>query len=275
VGGKSERLRWVCRVATRLIKNRAAQSRIMHSRVQFLGIGLTFCCLLAACRSDAHPVRKYDPSLTPLMNAAAQNDLPRVRELLAHGANVAERTRDGRTVLYEAIERTDLNADNLPIVDALLKAGADPNEVEIFGLNALSVSLTRDYANPSVTLRLLQAGAHVPRDCPAGNSEDSLLSLATMDSSVEVMRELIARGSPVDCQFRGASALYWAALNGQYDRVALLLRSGADPRQQVGEGHAILDVTNSTNPDSRVQGDFAKTRQLLEDAIKSSEVKAR
>ncbi len=199
-----------------------------HFKVRLLGTGLALCCLLVACRSSFQ--HKDDPELTPLMNAAAQNDLPRVRDLLAHGASVGERTKDGRTALYEAIER-DLNAENLPIVDALLRAGADPNEVEFSRSNPLSVSLTRDYANPAVTIRLLQAGAYVPRDCPAGDSEDSLLSLATMDSSIEVMRELLARGAPVNCQFRGASALYWAALNKQSDRMALLLQSGADPRQ--------------------------------------------
>jgi len=241
----------------------------MHSRAKFFGIALAFLSVLVACRPAAKLVYKENPELTPLMNAAAHNNLPRVRELLAHGANVAERSSNGQTALYEAIERTDLNADNLPIVDALLKAGADPNEVEFSTSNALSVSLTRDHANPSVTLRLLQAGAHVPRDCPAGNSEDSLVSLATMESSTEVMRELIARSSPVNCQFRGASALYWAALNGQHDRVALLLQSGADPRQRD------LDAANTANSDSRVQGDFAKTRELLREALKSSEPKAR
>jgi len=236
---------------------------------------LAFLCVLVGCHYSAKQVYKDDPGLTPLMNATAHNDLPRVRELLAHGANVAERTSDGKTALYEAIERTDLNADNAPIVDALLRAGANPNEVEFFASSALSVSITRDYANPSVTLRLLQAGAHVPRDCPAENSEDSLLSLATMESSTEVMRELIARGSPVNCLFRGESALYWAALNGQADRVELLLKSGADPRLQDGNGHTILDAATTTNPESRVQADFAKTRKLLEEALKSTEPKTR
>ena len=245
----------------------------MHSRIRFLGTALTFCCLLVACRSNNH--RKDDPDLTPLMNAAAQNNLLKVRDLLTHGANVAERTKDGRTALYEAIERTDLNVDNLPVVDALLKAGADPNETEFSNSNALSMSFTRDYANPAVTMRLLEAGAHVPRDCPAGNSEDSLLALATMDSSVEVMRQLIAKGNPVNCQSQGASALYWAALNGEDDRVALLLRSGADPRQKDGGGHTILDVAQTTNRDSRVQTKFAKTRILIEENLASTEAKAR
>lgn len=172
------------------------------------------------------------------------------------------RTAEGQTALYEAIERTDPNSDNLPIVDALLEAGADPNEVEFSTSHPLNVSLTRDYANPSVTLRLLQRGARVPEECPPQNAEDSLVSLATQESNIDVIRELIVRGSPVNCEFRGATALYWAALNGQYDRVELLLDSGADPRQRD------LEAANTTNPDSRVQGDFAKTRLLLKEALK-------
>jgi hypothetical protein len=204
------------------------------------------------------------------MNAARHNDLPRIRVLLAQGADVKARTVQGQTALYEAIERTDLNADNLPIVVALLQAGADPNEKEIFGASALIISLTRDYANPAVTLQLLKAGATVPQECPPQNSGDSLVSLATMDSSVEVMRELIAKGGPVNCKYMGASALYWAALNGQYDRVELLLQSGADPREQYDGGHTIVDIATTTNRDSRVQKEFAETRQLLERALQST-----
>ena len=176
------------------------------------------------------------------------------------------RTAQGETALYEAIERIDLKSDNLPTVDVLLKAGADPNETEIYGLSALSISLTRDYANPAVTMRLLRAGATVPRDCGNG---DSLVSLATQESSPEVMRALIQRGAPVNCRYREASALYWAAINGQTDKVQLLLQSGADATIQI-DGKALLDAATCTNPDRRVQADFEKTRQLIRAALETT-----
>jgi hypothetical protein len=219
---------------------------------------------LQACRGY-----KDRPNLTPLMNAAAHCDLVRVREQLAHGADVKQRTDKGETALYEAIERSDTSTDNLPTVDALLKSGADPNEREIFGASALSISLTRDYANSAVTLRLLEAGAIVPHDCGEG---DSLLSLATQDSSVEVMRALIDRGAPVNCESRGASALYWAAINGQADRVSLLLQSGADPTIQVGS-KTLLEAATCPNCEPRVRANFAKTRDLIENARRSAPTK--
>lgn len=233
--------------------------------VKQLSIPLT---VLLCCGCISHASRRYkdDPRLTPLMNAARHNDLARVRTLLANGADVKARTAQGETALYEAIERIDLNSDNLPTVDVLLEAGADPNETETYALSALSISLTRDYANPAVTMRLLSAGAIVPHD---GGDGDSLVSLATQESSPEVMRALIQRGAPVNCRYRGASALYWAAINGQTDKVQLLLQSGADATIQI-DGKTLLEAATCTNPDRRVQADFEKTRRLIRAALEST-----
>lgn len=93
----------------------------MRVTAQLIATRLAFCCLLLGCHAGDRA--KDDPALTPLMNAARDNNLLRVRDLIAHGANVEQKTADGRTALYEAIERLDLNADNLPVVDALLKGG--------------------------------------------------------------------------------------------------------------------------------------------------------
>jgi ankyrin repeat protein len=200
------------------------------------------------------------------MKAAAKNDLHRVQKLISRGADVRERTKDGETALYEAIEHRNSERDNLSVVDALLKAGADPNEPETYGLSPLVISLTRNYGTPDVTLRLLEAGARVPQDCGEG---DSVLSLATQDSSVEVMRALLVMNAAINC--RNSPPLYWAALNGQTDRVALLLQYGADPLLRIkGTGQTPLEAAVATNPDHRVQLEFAKIRQLLEEAAKKN-----
>jgi ankyrin repeat protein len=227
---------------------------------------LPIALLVLPVTAFAKHVHKDDPRLTPLMNAARQNNLARVRTLLTNGVDVKAKTVDGETALYEAIERLDLKADNLPVVDALLNAGADPNETETYGLSALIISLTREYANPAVTMRLLQAGASVPRDCGEG---DSLVSLATQESSLEVMRALIERGAPVNCSYRGASALFLAAINGQTDRVQLLLQSGANPTIRV-DGKTLLEAATCTNPDRRVQADFEQTRRIIKAALEST-----
>ena len=220
-------------------------------------ISLLTCALLDVGSAQEPAVS----SMTPLMSASARGDLKAVKHLLNSGADVRLRTKDGETALYEAIEWRHPKQSNLPIVEALLHAGANPNETEIYGLSALQVSLTRDHINPDVTLLLLRSGAKVPRDCP---KSDSVVSLATQDSSLEVINALIEKGAPVNCQDEhGQTALHWAALNGQADRVALLLKNGAEVGLINSEGKTALDVASTTNPDKRVQASFASTRAEL------------
>lgn len=227
-------------------------------RSQFL-LSLVTLSACGVLTGRAQLANKEPP--TPLMKASAKGDLQSVQHLLGSGVDVRQRTKDGQTALYEAIEWRHPEASNLPIVEALLRAGADPNETEIFGLSALEISLTRDHVNPEVTLLLLRSGAKVSTDCP---KSDSLVSLATQDSSLEVIGALVARGAPVNCQDgHGRTALHWAALNGQADRVALLLKSGADRGLKNADGKTPLDIASTTNPDKRVQALFASTRAEL------------
>ena len=205
--------------------------------------------------------RGSNANLTPLMIAARENNLGRIRDLLAHCANVNERTKTGETALYEAIEWLNAKHDNLPTVDLLLRSGADPNQRSISNATPLELSLTRDHLNPAVTLRLLRAGSIVPHEC---DGQDGVVSLATQDSSTEVISALIAAGASPNCQNPyGMTALHWAAINGQSDRVQVLLQGGANPHLRNREGQTALDVAATTNPDKRVQENFAKTRALL------------
>jgi ankyrin repeat protein len=227
-------------------------------------VALLVCGLqpISATVVELNGERGLGKMLTPLMIASQKNDLSKVRELLAYGAQVNERTDSGETALYEAIEWPDPKHDNLPIVDALLQGGADPNEPSILNATPLDLSLTRDHANPAVTLRLLRAGSKVPKGC---NGEDGSLSLATQDSSLEVMSALLSAGESPDCQNEyGMTALHWAAINGQADRVRILIDGGAQRNLRNRDGKTPLDLANTTNPDKRVRDEFSKTRALLE-----------
>lgn len=226
---------------------------------------VAFLILIAAASAPSsaqfNGERGSASNLTPLMLAARENNLNKVRDLLAHGAHVNERTTTGETALYEAIEWLNTKHDNLPTVDLLLRSGADPNQRSIYNATPLELSLTRDHINPAVTLRLLRAGSTVPQEC---DGQDGVVSLATQDSSTEVISALIAAGASPNCQNPyGMTPLHWAAINGQFDRAQALLEGGANPNLRNREGKTPLELATTTNPDKRVQADFAKTRALL------------
>jgi ankyrin repeat protein len=234
------------------------QARAMRG-LRWVTVGVWLAAAVTGCKK---PIAD-DPKLSPLMNAARVNDIERARRLIRSGADVREKTGLGQTALYEAIER-QIREDNVPMVRLLLDSGVDPREKMIFGQSALNLSMSRDYANPEVTLLLIQRGAEVERGCPLDG--DGQVAAATMESSVAVMRALLTRGASPNCQFRGMTALHWAALNGQADRVAVLLAGGADANIKNIRGQTALDVATTTNPDARVQADFEKTRQRLHQA---------
>ena len=229
--------------------------------------------LLAGCR--ARPVGPYtdSPDLTPLMNAAAHKDLDRAKTLIAEGANVNERDAIGQTALYEAIDRRTVDDenqpvhDNLPMVKLLLKAGADPNQLETFDRSPLAVSLTREYANPDVTLLLLRSGAKVPQSC---DDDDSLISLATQQSTIEVMKALIDHHAPLDCQekSRGETALHWAAMNGQQDRMQMLLQAGANPNLRNRQSLTAFDIAPALDPNSSPHMVTARESEPLPKSIR-------
>lgn len=246
----------------------ATQQRVMRSLLHLSLLTFVAFVWFTGQGCAAHKY-KDNPHLTPLMNAAHHDDLARIHVLLANGADVEARTADGETALYEAIERPNPMVDNLPTVDAVLKAGADPSEREEFNNSALFTSLTCDYCNQAVTVRLLEAGAVVPHDCGEG---DSLVSLAAQIGSVDVTRALVDRGAPVNCLYLGASALYWAVVNGQTDLVALLLKSGADPTIQVN-GKSLEESVPCPNCDSGSGARFVATRELLEEALRGHNIR--
>jgi len=121
---------------------------------------------------------------------AAMAEQRTVALLARHGAPDA-RDEDGTTMLFRAAERGDIFQ-----VTAMLRASA----------------------GPSVTVR------RWPRD------GWSPLMVAAAGGHLEVVRQLLAAGAPVDQRnARGRTALMFAAFYGRFTVVSALLRAGADP----------------------------------------------
>lgn len=104
---------------------------------------------LIAKGADVNSADAYQGE-TPLMDAAEQGNLPVVRALLTAGAEVNRKSGDGSTALMHAAEKG--HAD---VVAALIEAKADVNVRNRMGKTALSLAA----ASPEVAALLKAAGA--------------------------------------------------------------------------------------------------------------------
>ena len=136
------------------------------------------------------------------LHVAAYNaDIEEVRRLLVSGMVPDARDQSGYTPLLWASFRAAV-ADQVPVIEALVAAGADPNAMTT-----------------------------------AGNS--NCLILATQSGSEDAVVALIAAGARVNAQADGVTALMQAALVGDTSMTRRLLDLGADPAIRCGRFTAV------------------------------------
>ena len=125
---------------------------------------------------------------------------------------------DGTTPLHWAVRSNDL-----PAVQRLLLAGADPDASNRYGVTPLA--LAAENASGPLVQTLLQAGAH---------PTNSILMTAARSGSGEVVRMLLGRGADANARESslGETALMWAAAENHPDAVRALIEHGADPNER-------------------------------------------
>ena len=165
-----------------------------------------------------------------LQQAVLRGNAPIVQELLRHGAdpNLAS-SRDGDVGIWESPLVIAINEGQDEIVHMLLNSGADINAPAVEVFNALQAAAKKTDTIDYVQL-LLDRGADV--NAPAsGDSGRSALQAAAEQGNIQHVQILLLHGADVNAspyEIRGVTALQAASISGHLEVVALLLAAGAD-----------------------------------------------
>jgi hypothetical protein len=161
-----------------------------------------------------------DPAVARLAEAAARGDRRRVAEL-APGVNLAAQGDDGVTLLQWAL--LNKSADGM---EALLDAGANPNQV---GLDGDTVVHLAAMADDSRYLTILLARGADP-NVPHGETRATPLRDALIGEREPQFRALLAAGAdPNRADRMGNTPLHVAGQINEPARALDLLNAGADP----------------------------------------------
>jgi palmitoyltransferase len=137
----------------------------------------------------------------------------------------------------------------------LIKQGANPNNVDNQGFNALHLAVhSRNFA---AVLFMLTQNVTIDTTDPSGRTA---LIWASYQGSLDIANILIAHGASLEFQdSNGFTALHWTVVSGHFELAEKLINAGA-----------VLDVKDK---EGKTVTDWAKERNVildLEDAIASN-----
>ncbi|KJK64553.1 ANK ankyrin repeat protein [Aspergillus parasiticus SU-1] len=210
----------------RMIPERDFISRSLSAKSEALceaaGCGnLELLQLLSASGGQVNARPNYHPYMTALESVAQGGHLPCVRYLLGHGATMTPRRSHS-----SALKRASAEGFS-DVVDALLQAGAGPNDD-----NALHAAAFGGHLE--IVNRLVDAGADIDADHEYENSfrEGHLTALqeAARGGHLNVVDTLIRKGADVNAlpRDRGMTALQAAVASDSPEVVRYLIAVGAN-----------------------------------------------
>lgn len=185
--------------------------------------------LAAGSPAAIHAARDSDCA-TPLMLAAADNQLATVQWLIEAGADVNRAMRSGVTALMSAA-----NADHFEVVEALCGAGVALEAVESHGRTALGVAAQHGRIRAAEVLLLCGASPHgalasaaVP--LPSSSGREAAAGAAGHSTQQAQLQQ----------QLRDAQPIVLAARRGHRDVLRLLADHGADVNAELADGRSLL-----------------------------------
>ncbi len=121
-----------------------------------------------------------------------------------------------------------VQADQQDIIASMLRAGANPNAANRYGITPLWMAATN--GSTAVTQMLLKAGADATAKLPHG---ETALMTASRTGKPEVIRLLLEAGADPNARetSQGETGLMWAAGENHPEAIETLIKGGADPNQ--------------------------------------------
>ncbi|XP_054010715.1 transient receptor potential channel pyrexia [Hylaeus anthracinus] len=173
----------------------------------------------------------FNKKCTPLHCAAAIGNIACVKCLIKSKADV-NAGLPGKSPLYYAVLS---NATDC--VEALLEAGASPNNPQVYTETPLHVAAS--LGSVTCTKLLLNYGADVR--VQFGSTRSTPLHLAAEEGSSECTKLLLDAGAACESKnFRGQSPLHMAALSQSAETVDVLIKSGAKVNVEDNDGRIPL-----------------------------------
>ena len=181
--------------------------------------------------------------MTPLHEAIRSCRMDPAQALLAAGANVDARNKNGSTPLMFAGAQYGPGED---CTRMLIKCRAKLDLQNEFGETALMWAVT-DGSEKSA-LALIEAHADLNLQDVNGNTA---LMRAINHGQRDAAKAMIAKGTRSNVKNNaGQTALFWAATKGDAEIVGLLLAAGADPLAVDAEGRTALSYLGDKSPEA-------------------------
>ena len=183
--------------------------------------------LLAGCLTSGGPVRDANAQTTPLHEAAMSGDAAAIRTLLAGGADVNMRAKDGVTPLHAAAA-----SGHFFTIEALLADGADVNAQDDDGSTPLHQAVM--FGEMASIQALLADGADVNAKDDKGSTP---LHVAAASGDVTAIRALLTGGAAVNARNEnGRTPLHSAAIWNRAAIIPTLLAGGANVNARARNG---------------------------------------